>query len=162
MIRYNTQKLITMNANQTIKMCVGLSLFLFCTIMYGQDKPQITMGNGESNWIALEDVKRDGPTLTFSDVNIVGDGWLVIHPFEDGKPNGDKYVGATFLNDGNNQNVEVLVHKGLDSGEMIIVMLHSDSNSNQIFDFVFVDDVNVMDRAVFEGNVMIAHAISVP
>ena len=45
---------------------------------------------------------------------------------------------------------------------MIIVMLHSDSNSNKIYDFVFVDAVNVMDKAVFEGNMMIAHALSVP
>jgi len=40
-------------------------------------------------------------------------------------------------------------------------MLHSDSNSNKIFDLVFVDDVKVMDRTVFEGHKMIAHAISV-
>ena len=97
----------------------------------------MTMGNGENNFILLDDVKRNGSTLSFSKVSIEGNGWLVIHPFEDGKPNGDKYVGATFLNDGNNQNVEVKVHKGLESGEMIIVMLHSDSNSNKIFDFVF-------------------------
>lgn len=122
----------------------------------------MTMGNGAENWIDLDDLQRDGGVLTFSNVKIEGDGWLVIHPFEDGKPNGDKYVGATFLKDGNNKDVEIKVHKGLDSGEMIIVMLHSDSNTNQIFDFVFIDDVNVMDRAVFEGNKMIAHAISVP
>jgi hypothetical protein len=107
-------------------------------------------------------VKRDGPILTFSKVNIEGNGWLVNHPFEDGKPNGNKYVGATFLNDGENENVEVKVHKGLETGERIIVMLHSDRNSNKIFDFVFIDDVNVMDKAVFEGNMMIAHAIATP
>ena len=100
--------------------------------------------------------------LTFSNVQIEGSGWLVIHPFEEGKPNGDKYVGATFLKNGSNEDVEIMVHKGLESGEMIIVMLHHDSNSNEIFDFVFIDDVNVMDRAVFEGNKMIAHAIAVP
>ena len=41
-------------------------------------------------------------------------------------------------------------------------MMHSDSHSNKIFDFVFIDEVNVMDKAVFEGNMMIAHAIAVP
>jgi len=148
--------------NQTIKILVGIFFFLLHTILRGQEKSQMTMGNGENNFILLDDVKRNGSTLSFSKVSIEGNGWLVIHPFEDGKPNGDKYVGATFLNDGNNQNVEVKVHKGLESGEMIIVMLHSDSNSNKIFDFVFVDAVNVMDKAVFEGNMMIAHALSVP
>ena len=142
---------------------LGVLLFLLLqNSLMGQDKSKMTMGNGESNWITLEDVKRDGPVLTFSNVKIEGNGWIVIHPFEEGKPNGDKYVGASFLKDGDNENVSVKVHKGLESGEMIIVMLHSDSNSNEIFDFVFIDDVNVMDKAVFEGNKMIAHAIAVP
>ena len=151
-----------MPTSQKIKMILVVSFLCFQTIVFSQDHSKMTMGNGENNLIVLEDVKRDGPILTFSKVNIEGNGWLVIHPFEDGKPNGDKYVGATFLKDGENENVEVKVHKGLESGEMIIVMLHSDSNSNEIFDFVFIDDVNVMDKAVFEGNMMIAHAIAVP
>ena len=151
-----------MEVNHAIKIFIGTVFLVLQTVVQGQEKSQMTRGNGENNWIVIDDVKRDGSTLTFSNISIEGDGWLVIHPFEDGKPNGDKYVGATFLNDGNNQNVEIKVHKGLESGEMIIVMLHSDSNSNKIFDFVFVDDVNVMDKAVFEGHKMIAHAISVP
>ncbi|MFK7865696.1 MAG: hypothetical protein AB8B95_15880 [Pseudohongiellaceae bacterium] len=122
----------------------------------------ITMGNGDKNWINVENVKRDGTVLTFSEVQIDGDGWLVIHPFEEGAPNGDKYVASTFLKDGQNSNVEIEVFKGLAPGEMFIVMLHSDSNANEILDFVFVDDQNVMDLAVFEGNKMIGHAIPTP
>ena len=151
-----------MEVNNAIKIMIGLSFLFLQTIVQGQEKSQITMGNGENNSIVLDDVKRDGSILTISNITIDGDGWVVIHPFEDGKPNGDKYVGATFLKDGSNKNVAIKVHKGLESGEMIIVMLHSDSNSNKIFDFVFVDDVNVMDRAVFEGQKMIAHVFSVP
>ena len=45
---------------------------------------------------------------------------------------------------------------------MFIVMLHRDVNENQEFDFVFVDSVNVLDKAVFEGCTMIAHAIPAP
>ena len=122
----------------------------------------ISMGNGASNWISVEDVERSGGTLTFREVRIDGDGWLVIHPFEDGAPNGDKYVASTFLESGSNEDVEITVHKGLARGEMFIVMLHSDSNENGILDFVFVDERNVMDRAVFEGDVMIGHAIPAP
>ncbi len=151
-----------MNANQTIKVLIGLAFLFLQTIVQGQDKSQITMGNGENNSITLEEIKRDGPILTFSNITIEGDGWVVIHPFEEGKPNGDKYVGATYVKNGDNKNVAVKVHKGLESGEMVIVMLHSDSNPNKFFDFVFVDEVNVMDKAVFEGNKMIAHAIAVP
>ncbi len=123
-------------------------------------KPGI--GNGTKNWITVEDVTRDEGTLTFSEVQIDGNGWLVIHPFEEGEPNGDKYVASTFLNDGKNLNVDIKVHKGLTSGEMFIVMLHRDTNENEVFDFVFVDEQNVMDRAVFEGSTMIGHAISAP
>jgi hypothetical protein len=125
-------------------------------------QPQPSIGNGIKNWITVEGVTRDQGTLTFSEVQIDGNGWLVIHPFEEGAPNGDKYVAATFLKDGQNLNVDIQVYKGLISGEMFIVMLHRDTNENEVFDFVFVDEQNVMDRAVFEGSTMIGHAIAAP
>ncbi|MSR11399.1 MAG: hypothetical protein EXR84_06305 [Gammaproteobacteria bacterium] len=53
-----------------------------------------SIGNGQKNWIITEGVTRDGGRLTFKEVQIEGDGWLVIHPFEEGAPNGDKYVAA--------------------------------------------------------------------
>jgi hypothetical protein len=124
--------------------------------------PQMSIGNGASNWITVEDVSRDQSTLTFSEVQIDGNGWLVIHPFEDGAPNGDKYVASTYLEDGKNLNVSITVHKGLVAAEMFIVMLHRDGNENKVLDFVFVDEQNVMDRAVFEGGTMIGHAIAAP
>mgnify|MGYP000011689423 FL=1 len=127
-----------------------------------QQASQISIGNGENNWITVEGVIRDQSTLTFSEVQIAGDGWLVIHPFEDGAPNGDKYVASTYLEDGKNLNVSINVHKGLVTGEMFIVMLHRDVNENKVLDFVFIDDQNVMDTAVFEGSTMIGHAIAAP
>jgi hypothetical protein len=127
-----------------------------------QQASQISIGNGENNWITVEGVIRDQSTLTFSEVQIAGNGWLVIHPFEDGAPNGDKYVASTYLEDGKNLNVSINVHKGLVTGEMFIVMLHRDVNENKVLDFVFIDDQNVMDTAVFEGSTMIGHAIAAP
>ena len=127
-----------------------------------QKKPQITLGNGEQNWIIVEGLSRDESTLTFKEVKINGNGWLVMHPFEDGKPNGDKYVAASYLSDGVNKDVPIKVHKGIESGEMFIVMLHRDVNENKVLDFVFVTDQAVMDEAVFEGSKMIAHAIAAP
>ncbi|MEM7359359.1 MAG: hypothetical protein AAF431_09690 [Pseudomonadota bacterium] len=124
--------------------------------------PQITLGNGEKNWIVTEGVQRNESTLTFAEVTINGNGWLVMHPFEDGKPNGDKYVAASYLTDGKNTDVDILVHKGIETGENFIVMLHRDVNENKVLDFVFVDDRNVMDTAVFEGTTMIAHVIAAP
>ena len=121
-----------------------------------------SMGNGDSNWIQTEGVSRQGKILTFKEVHVEGNGWLVMHPFEDGAPNGDKYVAATYLNSGTNEDVDIEVYKGVSSGEMFIVMLHRDLNENGVFDFVFVDEQNVMDRAVFEGPRMIGHMVPAP
>ena len=148
------------------------------------DAPAITLGNGEANWIVVEGVTRsadstyteqritstgsairrgDGTTLTFSEVHIEGDGWLVIHPFIDGAPNGDYVAGYSFVESGTNRDVAVTINPAPDPGTMYLVMLHSDSDRDGVFDFVFVEDgVNVEDRAVFEGTQMIAHVFAVP
>ncbi|MGK0257734.1 MAG: hypothetical protein ACI96M_001166 [Candidatus Azotimanducaceae bacterium] len=124
--------------------------------------PAMSMGNGDHNWISVDESSRAGNVLKFAEVQIETNGWLVMHPFEDGKPNGDKYVAATFVEQGVNQNVTIEVYKGIESGEQFIVMLHKDSNSNEAFDFVFVDDRNVMDKAMFEGSKMIGHIFVAP
>lgn len=128
----------------------------------GEAAPQMTIGNGEDNWIITEGATRDGATFTFPEVHIAGNGWLVMHPFEDGKPNGDIYVGHTYVGKGTNKDVEITVDNEPDAGEMFIVMLHSDVNEDKIFDFVFVNEREVADKAVFEGTKMIAHAYPTP
>ena len=40
--------------------------------------------------------------------------------------------------------------------------LHRDVNENEEFDFVFVDEHHVLDKAVFEGDKMIGHAVPAP
>ena len=156
-----------MNIRPTIclmTMCLSALTSLLWTSLAQSQEPAraFSMGNGEANWIITEDATRKNNVLTFSEVNIADSGWLVMHPFEDGKPNGDKYVAATYLQSGSNTNVDIEVYKGIEPGESFIVMLHNDSNLNKIFDFVFVDDVNVMDKAVFEGSKMIGHVFTAP
>lgn len=124
--------------------------------------PQITLGNGEDNWIITEGATRDGATFTFPEVQIAANGWLVMHPFEDGKPNGDIYVGHTYVGEGSNKDVEITVDNEPAVGEMFIVMLHSDVNEDKNFDFVFVNEREVADKAVFEGTKMIAHPYPAP
>ena len=144
---------------------LGIAIFGFAfSVVQAQSDaaPQISIGNGAKNWITTEGVRRADGTLTFSEVQIDGNGWLVIHPFENGEPNGDKYVASTYLKDGTNSDVSIKVYKGLQTGEMSIGMLHRDVNENQVLDFVFVDEQNVMDTAVFEGSTMIGHAIPAP
>ena len=125
--------------------------------------PQMSMGNGDANWIIIQGATRDGATFTFPEVQIDGNGWLVMHPFKDGKPNGKIYVGSNYIADGNNSNVEITVDHEPNTGDMYIVMLHRDVDEDQEFDFVFVEDgINVEDRAVFEGTTMIGHVYLAP
>ena len=126
------------------------------------EAPTLMTGNGKANWIVVEGATREGATFTFREVRIDGNGWLVMHPFKDGKPVGDVYVGATYLADGDNRGVAITVDSVPEPGEMFIVMLHRDVNEDKVFDFVFVDERNVLDKAVFEGTMMIAHAFAAP
>ncbi len=149
-----------MNLRTIVMLLLAFTLYQPC---YAEEPTAaFSMGNGAQNWIKTEGATRSGNIVTYPEVHIEGNGWLVMHPFEDGAANGDKYVAATFLKSGTNKNVDMEVYKGVDTGEMFIVMLHSDSNDNGILDFVFVDARNVMDRAVFEGARMIGHAIPAP
>lgn len=126
--------------------------------------PKLTMGNGDANSIETEGFTRDGRTFVFPEVTIEGDGWLVLHPFREGKPVGEIYVGATFLPGGTTKDVPVTVQTAPEPapGTRFLVMLHHDVNEDGTFDFVFVDERNVKDKAVFEGTTMIAHVIEAP
>ena len=64
------------------------------------EAPKVQLGNGEANRIVTEGVTRKGRTLTFPEVEIESAGWLVLHPFREGKPQGKIYVGATYLEAG--------------------------------------------------------------
>jgi len=124
--------------------------------------PQITMGNGEQNWIITDGATRDGATFTFPEVRIDANGWLVMHPFKDGKPDGSVYVGSTYVAAGTSTDVDIIVDPEPSPGEMFIVMLHSDVDDDKEFDFVFVNEREVEDKAVFEGTTMIGHPYAAP
>lgn len=175
-----------------MKLAVGISLTLglalaLCLPASAEEHaeaPAITLGNGEANWIVVDGVSRsadstyieqritsgdsairrgDGATLTFAEVQIDGDGWLVVHPFIEGAPNGDYVAGYAFVESGTSRDVAVTINPAPEAGTMLLVMLHSDSDGDGVFDFVFVEDgVNVEDRAVFEGTRMIAHVFAAP
>ncbi len=124
--------------------------------------PQITMGNGEANWIITEGASRDGSTFVFREAHIAGNGWLVMHPFENGRPNGKVVAGFSPLPDGTSKEVAITVDPAPAAGDRYIVMLHADANSNGEFDFVFVNEREVVDAAVFEGSTMIGHVFVTP
>ncbi|MEP1144328.1 MAG: hypothetical protein ABJH52_11470 [Henriciella sp.] len=147
--------------------------------------PQITMGNGESNAIIMDglslvegettfsQVRVDGDTvksfratstaISIPEVTIANNGWVVLHPVIDGRPDGDMVAGFTYVSAGQNTDVTIQVDHPADPGDKFLVMLHSDVDEDRVFDFVFVEDgINVEDSAVFEGTHMIAHVFAVP
>ena len=147
--------------------------------------PQMTIGNGEANAIILDNLTRiDGETtysvvrvdgedvsslrgsstqLQFSEVTIANNGWIVLHPVIDGRPDGDMVSGFTYVGAGTSQDVAIQVDHPVDAGDKFLVMLHQDVDEDRVFDFVFVEDgINVEDSAVFEGTRMIAHVFAAP
>ncbi|MEM7409973.1 MAG: hypothetical protein AAF430_07055 [Myxococcota bacterium] len=154
----------------TLRLAVSILFFacLACAPAVAEDAkpaaPKLSMGDGEHNRIVTDGLARDGRVLTFREVVVADNSWLVLHPFKDGKPVGAIYVGATYLAAGTHENVEITVQTAPEPepGVMYLVMLHQDVNNDETFDFVFVDERNVLDKAVFEGTTMIAHAVAAP
>ena len=126
------------------------------------DSAAIRLGDGERNWIKIARVTRSGAVLTVPEVLIEMNGWLVIHRFKDGKPYGKDYLAATYINQGVNLDVPITLPEPPAPDTPLLIMLHADVNQNEQFDFVFVDEVNVLDKAVFEGATMVAKTFVTP
>jgi hypothetical protein len=169
---------------------IGLIVAVFmpsgcATAQDALDVPQITMGNGEANFIQMDGLTRaegvthfsevrvdegavsmfrgDSVALNFPEVVIDQPGFIVLHPVMDGRPNGDVVSGFSYLNAGTNKDVTIRLNTPADAGRKFLVMLHNDVDGDRVLDFVFVEDgINVEDRAVFEGTHMIAHIFTVP
>ena len=85
-----------MKLRRFLRKIPGVTLILLFSLNSYAEEPAesaSSMGNGTKNWIDVAGVTRNGSVLNFPEVQIDGNGWLVVHPFENGAPNGDKYVG---------------------------------------------------------------------
>lgn len=148
---------------RAIRVLLSVLLFYGFSATGEEAAPALSMGNGEKNWIITDGASREGDTFTFPEVHIDGNGWLVMHPFENGKPNGDIYVGSTYVKSGTSNEVQISVNDQPESGDFYVVMLHRDVDEDKELDFVFVGATgHVEDRAVFEGTKMIGHAYAAP
>ncbi|MEM9939331.1 MAG: hypothetical protein AAF768_10820 [Pseudomonadota bacterium] len=174
----------------SFKHTATLALFVFGSVscMSAQEAPaapQITMGNGTLNMIetsgmtrvedvsvfsevrvdeaALSTFRANSTAITFPEVTVAQNSWLVLHPVIDGRPDGDMVSGYTYLGEGTTEGATIQIDHPADAGDQFLVMLHKDVDEDRVFDFVFVEDgINVEDTAVFEGNRMVSHVISVP
>ncbi|MEN7342973.1 MAG: hypothetical protein AAAFM81_08505 [Pseudomonadota bacterium] len=132
------------------------------TTTEASESSAVTLGDGAQNWIKMDALTRDGSILTIPEVLIANNGWLVIHRFKDGKPYGKDYLAASYVSAGTNLDVQIELPEEPAIGTPMLIMLHSDVNENRQFDFVFVDDTHVLDKAVFEGNTMVARIFKTP
>ncbi len=123
-------------------------------------RPQIITGNGKRNFIILEGASRRGATFSFPKVQIERNGWLVMHPFKDGKPVPTVYVGSRLVKSGLSENVEISVGDVPETGTMFVVMLHFDMNDDGVFDFN--DGITVPDAPVFEDGTLVALRYATP
>ena len=85
-----------MKLRRFLRKIQGVTLILLFSLNSYAEEPAesaFILGNGTKNWIDVAGVTRNGSVLNFPEVQIDGNGWLVVHPFENGAPNGDKYVG---------------------------------------------------------------------
>ncbi len=173
-----------------MKKIMAAALSLACAIMavpaaaQEESSGTVQLGNGERNWISIEGLERaenavpysevrisngepqirrgDGLTLTFKEVHVEHDSWLVMHPFIAGQPSGTHVAGYSFVEQGTSSDVEITLNPAPTTGDAFIVMLHRDADNDRVFDFVFVADNVVEDVAVFEGSTMIAHMVTIP
>lgn len=169
----------------TALLAVSFGLLGCASAQDAAEVPQITMGNGANNAIQVEGLVRaadvtsfsqvrvdgdamssfraDSTAITFPEVTIERNGWVVLHPVIDGRPNGDMVSGFSYLETGTHQDVTIKIDHPADPGDKFLVMLHGDVDEDKVFDFVFVEDgINVEDTAIFEGTHMIAHIFAVP
>ena len=136
--------------------CLALLAF---AVTPSASSQEMTIGNGEKNSIVVDGMSLEARTFTFREVTLAEPGWLVLHPFEGGEAQGEIYVGAKYLPAGTHESVTIDVQTAPEPapGTQFIVMLHGDVDRDETFDFFFVDETNVADKAVFEGSTMIGH-----
>ena len=141
--------------------CLTVLALTLAPIAWSQE---FSMGNGEKSWIVVDGMALDARQFSFPEVTLAEPGWLVLHPFEDGEALGKIYVGAKYLPAGTHKDVTIEVRTAPEPkpGTQFIVMLHGDVDRDETFDFYFVDERNVADKAVFEGTTMSGHTIAAP
>lgn len=144
--------------------CLAGPTVLALVLVPSASSQEIAMGNGAKNRIVIDGMTREARQLSFPEVTLAEPGWLVLHPFENGAPLGKIYVGARYLPAGTHENVTIEVQTAPEPepGTQFIIMLHGDVDRDETFDFYFVDERNVADKAVFEGTTMIGHRIAAP
>jgi hypothetical protein len=107
------------------------------------DRTNVTVGpyrtNESSNGtasLAVADGTTDGRTVTVRNATLPDGGFVVVHaPNVSTDPVGSVLGASSYLENGTTENVTVSLAEPLGEDARVVVMAHTDSNDNQIYDF---------------------------
>jgi PGF-CTERM protein len=91
--------------------------------------------NGTAS-LAIADETTAGETVTIRNVTLPDGGFVVVHaPNVSTDPMGSVLGASSYLENGTTENVTVSLAEPLREDTRVVVMAHTDSNDNQIYDF---------------------------
>lgn len=76
-----------------------------------------------------------GNTVTVGSVTIENDGFLVVHAIKDGKPVVPGSIGNVAVKAGTTENVVVELTEAMNSGDVVLTMLHMDDGMMGMYMF---------------------------
>lgn len=96
----------------------------------------------ETPTLTAEPQGTDGDTVEIREATIDEDGWVVIHP--EGSSSGEfdagTVLGATYIESGENDNVDVQLDSELTENQSLYAMLHYDDPADEDFTFLSSGD----------------------
>jgi PGF-CTERM protein len=91
--------------------------------------------NGTAS-LAVADQTTAGETVTVRNATLPDGGFVVVHaPNVSTDPVGSVLGASSYLENGTTENVTVSLTEPLREGTRVVVMAHTDSNDNQVYDF---------------------------
>ena len=86
--------------------------------------------------LAVPDQTTAGETVTVRNATLPDGGFVVVHAANASAAPTRSVLGASsYLENGTTENVTVSLAEPLDEGTRVVVMAHTDSNANQVYDF---------------------------
>lgn len=94
-----------------------------------------TSVNGTAE-LTFTDQQTTGDTVTVENVTLPAGGFVVLHaPNVSSAPIESVLGASSYLSNGSHQNVEITLNAPLEGSSRLVVMAHTDSNENQVYDF---------------------------
>lgn len=91
--------------------------------------------NGTAS-LTFTDQQSTGETVTVQNVTLPSGGFVVVHARNVSSAPVESVLGASsYLTNGTNENIEITLNEPINESTRLVVMAHTDSNDNQVYDF---------------------------